>query len=379
MTIVTQKQLAEYIKTYVNTLLGELGKLSKEKQSLFEIQNEQPMRHIGFISEKHGTAVAFLRSDKESIEIRKIADRIESIFPKDPNTGDTLLQIEVGPHITFTPDYKFDANLALEKTHFLQRKKERAILSKGLKLSVDEDSTYIIEDRLILKGSNNPEKWSKEVASNDAFYEIIRTLINKERKGIVPQEPLAYLANKIKLFETMIKSPGIAEKKLQKYFEANPEFLHFGCFYKNIYPQILLKGTKGDLKPDFFLERVADGYSDILDIKLPDKKLIVGKPTRIKYSSHVESSIAQVDEYREFFDNPKNSERIEQKYGIKVYKPKIFVLIGIDEYPQGRIKINSRYSSKIEIITYDHILKYMEQFLESLQKYAPFATTHNSG
>ncbi|NQE45925.1 hypothetical protein C5S31_07885, partial [ANME-1 cluster archaeon GoMg2] len=36
MTIVTQKQLAEYIKTYVNTLLGELGKLSKEKQSLFE-------------------------------------------------------------------------------------------------------------------------------------------------------------------------------------------------------------------------------------------------------------------------------------------------------------------------------------------------------
>ena len=116
-----------------------------------------------------------------------------------------------------------------------------------------------------------------------------------------------------------------------------------------------------------------------MDIKLPDKKLIVGKPARIKFSSPVESSIAQVDEYKEFFNDLENRKGIEQKYGMKVYEPKIFVLIGIDEYPQERIKINSRYSSKIEIITYDHILKYMEQFLESLQKYAPFATTHNSG
>ena len=236
MTIVTQKQLAEYIKTYVNTLLGEIGKLSKEKQSLFEIQNEQPMRHIGFISEKHGTAVAFLPLDKESIEIRKIADRIESIFPKDPNTGDTLLQIEVGPHIIFTPGYKIDADLAFEKVHFLQHKKELAILSKGLKLSVDEDSTYIIEDRLILKGSNSPEKWAHDVAIKDAFNEIIRTLISKEQNGFVSPEPLTELANKIETFKTMIKSPGIAEKKLQKYFEENPEFLHFGSIYKKIYP-----------------------------------------------------------------------------------------------------------------------------------------------
>ncbi|NQE45671.1 hypothetical protein C5S31_06605 [ANME-1 cluster archaeon GoMg2] len=337
------------------------------------------MRYIGFISEKHGAAVAFLPSDKESMEIREVADRIESIFPKDPNTRNTLLQIEVGPHTTFTSVWGIDANLALEKTHFLQRKKEIVILSKGLKLSVDEDSTYIIEDRLILKGSNSPEKWSHDVAIKDAFNEIIRTLINKERKGFVPQKPLADLANKIETFKTMIKSPGIMEIELQKYFEANPEFLHFGSIYKKIYPQILLKGTNGDLKPDFFLERVADGYSDILDIKLPDKNLIVGKPTRIKFSSHVESSIAQVDEYREFFDDPKNRKQIERKYGIKIYKPTIFVLIGIDESPQERIKINSRYSSKIKIITYDHILRCMEQFLESLQKYAPFVTTHNSG
>ena len=379
MTIVTHKQLAEYIETYVNTLLGELGKLSKEKQSLFEIQNEQPMRHIGFVSEKHGVAVAFLPSDKKSIEIRKIADQIESIFPKNPITGDTFLQIDVGPHITFTSVYKCDANLAFKKAHFLQHKKELAILSKGLKLSVDEDSTYIIEDRLILKGSNSPEKWSHDVAIKDAFNEIIRTLINKGQKGFIPPEPLTDLANKIETFKTMIKSPGIAEKKLQKYFEENPEFLHFGIIYKEIHPHILLKRSNGDLIPDFFLERVADGYSDILDIKLPDKKLIVGKPTRIKFSSHVESSIAQVDEYREFFDDSKNRKQIEQKYGIKIYKPKVFVFIGIDENPLELIKINSRYSSKIEIITYDHILKYMEQFLESLQKYARFATGHNRG
>ena len=368
MNVVSDTQLARYINTYLRTLLEEIAKLSKEHQLLFEIQKEQPMRCLGFISQKHGAAVAFLPSNEESTEVKYAPDRIESIFPKDPNTGDTLLQVEVGPRKTFTSVWRIDTNLAFKKARFLQRKKDLAILSKGLKLTVDEDSTYIIEDRLILKGTNNPEKWSEDVAIKDAFYEILRTLINKERKEVLPRDLLEDLGSRVKNFEVMIKSPESKELELQKFFESSPEFLYLGSVYSKIYPQILLKKTNGDLKPDFFLERVADGYCDILDIKLPHERLIVGSPSRRKFASHVESAIAQVDEYRGFFDETRNREQVRKEYGIKVYKPKCYVLIGKDEFPEERIKINNRYSG-VEIITYDHILKHIRQFLEKLQKY----------
>jgi hypothetical protein len=247
MAIVTIEQLTLYTKTYLETLLDEIGKLGEEQKLLFEFQKEQPMRCVGFISQKHGAAVAFFPSEEESIEIRHVTDRIESIFPKDPNTGDMLLQVEVGPRITFTSVYKLDANLQLKNARFLQRKKELAILSRNLTLSVDESSTYIIEDRLILKGNNSPEKWSKDVAIDDVFYEIIRTLINKERKGCLPADPLKDLENRIKTFETLISSTEIRESEIQQFFEANRDFLHFGTRYKKIYPQIpLVTAQAGD-------------------------------------------------------------------------------------------------------------------------------------
>ena len=182
--IVTEAQLKGYIKVYLKTLTQEVRKLPTDRQWLFEIQKEQPMRCVGFISEKHGAAVAFFPDEEESIEIRWVSDRIESIFPKDPNTGDTLLQVEVGPHITFTPAWKIASNLALKNTVFRQGKRELAILTRGMNLTVDEDSVYLIEDRLVLKGGNPDYKWDKETAVKDAMWGIHRVLSEETRKEI---------------------------------------------------------------------------------------------------------------------------------------------------------------------------------------------------
>ena len=123
------------------------------------------------------------------------------------------------------------------------------------------------------------------------------------------------------------------------------------------------------LIPDFILKRTTDNYYDILDIKLPDKKLIVGSRNRRKYSSEVESAIAQVREYREYFNDSVNRKYIKDKYGIAVLKPNIIVLIGKDIYPEERLKINESYSSEIEIFTYDQIIKCLEQYLLELERF----------
>ena len=63
---------------------------------------------------------------------------------------------------------------------------------------------------------------------------------------------------------------------------------------------------------NFLLKRVIDGYWDIFDIKLPDKSVIVGSDPRRRFSSYVDSAISQVNEYRDYFDDPQNRAKIEK-------------------------------------------------------------------
>jgi hypothetical protein len=186
MGIVTVKQLANYIETYLSTVLEGIGILKKDEQSLFEFQKEQPMRCIGFISNTHGAAVAFFPSDRKSIEIRRISKNIESIFPKDPKTGNTLIQTQIGPDTEFDNIWRLHANLQLAKAVLLQRKKELVILEKGLSLRVNKDSVFMIEDRLILKGSNKKEAWSTDKAIKDAMWFIYR-ITSRQRESDIRQ------------------------------------------------------------------------------------------------------------------------------------------------------------------------------------------------
>lgn len=311
MATVNELQLVDYIKTYLDTFLYEIEKLPQEQQLLFEFHKEQPMDCRGFISDNHGCAVAFLPSEKPLISIRRTTSPIESIFPKEPWSGDTLLQAQIVPGMTYHHRYTIHANLELRKSHLLQEKNEVAKLDKGVTMSLDEQSTFIIRDRLILKGTNAYEAWTREQAVRDVFNEIVRCLVNKEKKGEISENPLESFDKIITAFRTMVESEGTSEPQLQSFFEENPAFLLQGRMYRKLHPRVILQSPNGDLIPDFLLERTSDGFCDILDLKLPDKQIIVGPENRKKFSSHVESAIAQVDEYGEFFNDQKNTNKIK--------------------------------------------------------------------
>jgi len=156
---------------------------------------------------------------------------------------------------------------------------------------------------------------------------------------------------------------------LQSFFEGNPEFLFFGTRYKRVLPQILLKReNRSDLKPDFFLERTTDGFCDILDIKLPKKAVLVGAKERRRFASEVETAIAQVYQYREYFEDPQNVRKTEEKYGIKVYKPNILVLIGNGKnlHVKDLIRVRDRLKYG-EVITYQNLISQMKYLIDLLK------------
>lgn len=231
-------------------------------------------------------------------------------------------------------------------------------------------------DCLWIYGSNKKEDFTTEKARTRALEEFntdLATHIHQEYKiGLIDErrKTIATMTKKISDFEKLISTEKLDEKAdLQKYFEAYPEFLFFGTRYRKIFPQIVLERKgKPNLVPDFLLERVSDGYCDILDIKLPSKKVLVGSETRRRFSYEVDEALAQVNEYREYFNNPEDREKVEKAYGLKIYKPSMLVLIGgstnIDV--EELIKIRDRREDG-EVITYNDIIRQMKALLDFIK------------
>lgn len=115
---------------------------------------------------------------------------------------------------------------------------------------------------------------------------------------------------------------------------------------------------KQPIKPDFFIVR-PNGYADIVEFKLPylKRSTVVGTTNRERFSSDIQSYIAQTRVYRNYFDDPNNRKWIQEKYGFKIYKPKRYLVVGrrwdfdYDEWQE----IKADYID-LEILTYDDLI-----------------------
>jgi hypothetical protein len=142
-----------------------------------------------------------------------------------------------------------------------------------------------------------------------------------------------------------------------------------GLEYDRIIAQPILERTpdEGNLIPDFFLAPVGRSNADILDLKLPKEKLIVGKKNRKRWSSSIHEAIAQIREYRDFFEDPIRRESVHRRYGLSAYRPKAMVVIGRDqsEISEEKLKQIEETTPKfVNITTYDQLLLQMKRFVD---------------
>ncbi|MCG6154066.1 DUF4263 domain-containing protein [Leptospira bandrabouensis] len=169
-------------------------------------------------------------------------------------------------------------------------------------------------------------------------------------------------AKKIQEFTDLIKKKNVSEHELQLFLENNPFFFQ-ALNYKTMRPQVILERDDGtSLRPDFFLQPYGSDWWEILDLKLPNKFIVVGGRDRKHFSSAVTEGLAQIREYQSYFDDTKYSRRIEEKYGIRCYKPKIKLVIGKDSPDQDDLfqlqRLMTSYSSeKAEILTFDRLIR----------------------
>ena len=170
-------------------------------------------------------------------------------------------------------------------------------------------------------------------------------------------------------FEYLINKQDVREHELQAFFEENPHFLNP---IAQAMPQVQLKDPDGSLLiPDFILKPLSgikrDLRWEVLDLKLPQNKLIVGPKKRKRFSHEVIKAIRQLRSYGDYFQDLRNSSYVEKVLGHNLRRPKLGVLIGnaATVEPEHLDKEQSRVAD-VKIVTYDEILEDQKRLAERL-------------
>src|ERR1044072_509445 len=173
----------------------------------------------------------------------------------------------------------------------------------------------------------------------------------------------AALRRAVAAFEEMINDSSATEQDFHDFFERYPDsILHED--YKQAHSKILLERKEGGpLIPDFVLEPFSkSALCDLLELKTPLANAYVVKKNRMRFSATVMEAVAQLREYSSYFDEVDHQDRLEERYGLKAYKPRMYLVLG----RTGKVSPIERRKIEFDIPgitlrTYDDVLERMKR------------------
>lgn len=170
----------------------------------------------------------------------------------------------------------------------------------------------------------------------------------------------------VRELETMIRDPILREQDFQNFFEEN-DWLLFSHEYVEVKPQIILQLQDGNtLRPDFFLKPITGDLWDILEIKKPIERIVVGKKNRRRVSMAVYEGIAQLRTYAGYFNEAVNRNWVHDSHGVHSYKPQLILLIGQRTgIGDPIIERDIRNALGVRLVTYEELVKSMRRQLLS--------------
>lgn len=178
----------------------------------------------------------------------------------------------------------------------------------------------------------------------------VLTHFREQYAGVTPSE--------IMELEDLINNPRVKEKDIQAFFETHPQFFR-RWDHRDVLPHVFLTREEADpLVPDFLLVDPEAQRATIVDLKLPRAKLVRRQKNRDRFSAAITEAQAQLLEYRDWFEEPGNRERLKERIGMEIFRPHLGVVIGSSsEFRDAfdRQKLMDRMPD-VEIVTYDDIV-----------------------
>jgi hypothetical protein len=178
------------------------------------------------------------------------------------------------------------------------------------------------------------------------------------RPSIIAKRTQTLLRGQIAEFECLLNRPTTRELEIQQFLELHPQIFH-AMGYGRVYSQVTLARDNGtSLRPDFVVEPIGSDWAEIIDIKRPYANLVVGGRDRRTLATGVHQLIAQLREYAAYFEDPKLATRVETKYGIKCYRPKLIGIIGRNPHEEDERQLRrlmTQYTD-VSVLTFDRLL-----------------------
>lgn len=175
---------------------------------------------------------------------------------------------------------------------------------------------------------------------------------------MIARKTSTLLHTELEELQQLLALPDTRESAIQRYLEQHPALFQ-ALGYVNVYPQVVLARDDGtSLRPDFILEPAGRDWCDILDIKVPQMKTVVGSRDRQTLAAHIHELSAQLREYSAYFEDERLAKRIEDVYGIKCYKPRLIGIVGRDPKTDDERQLRRLMTaySDVDIVTFDQLL-----------------------
>jgi hypothetical protein len=182
--------------------------------------------------------------------------------------------------------------------------------------------------------------------------------------GLLLPNQTIFIQDELNHFESLLNSQSsYLEQMWQEFFQENPHWFYLIGDYENMQSQLSMKldvflttNQNKSLIPDFFLKRSGLELWDVLEIKPPTKRVVVGKESRRRWSAQVEEAVAQVKIYSNWFNDKSNINWFKNKHGLQIEEPNPVVLIGRDhDFKSDIEKQRLQRDRNVKLFTYDDL------------------------
>ncbi len=156
--------------------------------------------------------------------------------------------------------------------------------------------------------------------------------------------------------EALIRDDGVAERELQDFMEAYPEFIT-GIDYIEAVPLVVFELDDGSKHiPDFVLRPIGSDPCDLLELKRPDAKVVTVVGNDRVLSRTAAAGVRQLERYSEALFSPGVRDRVAQQYGLEIVRPRLQLVVGrISSVNPSDIRAAAAFST-VQVETWDHIL-----------------------
>lgn len=278
------------------------------------------------------------------------------------------------PRWIIVNSYNFPQKFEFEKARRIFEKissgeihsKDNISIGTGVSLAIEELGKLKNKIEKLEHKNKKGESTKRELLKLRGQVNFLDKENREMKKGLVKSNMPVYK----KVLEDAAKElKAEGEGHFQKLFKNNHWV--FGPNYEDVIPK---KKADAENQPDFVLKRY-DGFSDVVEIESPQKKLFrkPNKSGKTQPSAYLIQAISQAMDYIESYNS--NYEKlftkdVEKKVEIpmKPYNPQGIVIIGKDEETdKKRLRQLNHFLHDITVLTYNEFFQSAQKMLKLME------------